>query len=72
VFGRHVKPLVPAAFAVVSTHQPALGTRGVLWPVLHMEGLCPSSGDFNRLLMMMNVTVIALPVLHCALTTFIM
>jgi hypothetical protein len=27
-FGRHVKPLVPAAFAVVSTHQPALGLRG--------------------------------------------
>jgi hypothetical protein len=29
-FGRHVKPLVPAAFAVVSTHQPALGPRGGL------------------------------------------
>jgi hypothetical protein len=26
-------PLVPA-FAVVSTHQPALGPRGGLWPVL--------------------------------------
>jgi hypothetical protein len=35
-FGRHVKPLVPAAFAVVSTHQPALGLRGGLWPVLLM------------------------------------
>jgi hypothetical protein len=35
-FGRHVKPLVPAAFAVVSTHQPALGPRGGLWPVLLM------------------------------------
>jgi hypothetical protein len=33
-FGRHVKPLVPAA--VVSTHQPALGPRGGLWPVLLM------------------------------------
>jgi hypothetical protein len=33
-FGRHVKPLVPAAFTVVRTHQPALGPRGVLWPVL--------------------------------------
>jgi hypothetical protein len=32
--GRHVKPLVLAAFAVVSTHQPALGPRGGLWPVL--------------------------------------
>jgi hypothetical protein len=27
--GRHVKPLVPAAFAVVSTHQPALIPRGI-------------------------------------------
>ncbi|RVE43327.1 hypothetical protein evm_012031 [Chilo suppressalis] len=27
-FGRHVKPLVPAASAVVSTHQSALGPRG--------------------------------------------
>jgi hypothetical protein len=26
--------LVPAAFAVVSTHQSALGPRGGLWPVL--------------------------------------
>jgi hypothetical protein len=34
-FGRLVKPLVPAAFAVV-THQPALGLRGGLWPVLLM------------------------------------
>jgi hypothetical protein len=25
VYGRHVKPLVPAAFAVVSTRQSALG-----------------------------------------------
>jgi hypothetical protein len=29
-FGRHVKPLVPAAFAVVSIHQPALGSHGGL------------------------------------------
>jgi hypothetical protein len=35
-FRRHVKPLVPAAFAVVSTHQSALGPRGGLWPVLPM------------------------------------
>jgi hypothetical protein len=27
-FGRYVKPLVPAAFVVVSTHQPALGAHG--------------------------------------------
>jgi hypothetical protein len=36
-FRRHVKLLVPAAFAVVSTHQPALGPRGGLWPVLLMR-----------------------------------
>jgi hypothetical protein len=35
-FGRHVKPLVPDAIAVDSTHQPALGPRGGLWPVLPM------------------------------------
>jgi hypothetical protein len=35
-FGRDVQSLVPAAFAVVSTHLPALGLRGGLWPVLHM------------------------------------
>jgi hypothetical protein len=35
-FGRHVKPLVPAAFPVVSTHQSALGPRGGLWPVVFM------------------------------------
>jgi hypothetical protein len=33
-FGRHVKPLVPAVFAVVSTHQTALCPRGGLWHVL--------------------------------------
>jgi hypothetical protein len=36
-FGTHVKPLVPAAFAVVSTHQPALGPLGGVWPVLVMR-----------------------------------
>jgi hypothetical protein len=49
-FGRHVKSIVPAAFAVVSTYQPAMGPRSGLWPVLHKEGLCPSSGDINRLM----------------------
>jgi hypothetical protein len=29
-FGRDVKPLAPAAFAAVSTHQSALGPRGGL------------------------------------------
>jgi hypothetical protein len=35
-FGRHVKPLVPAALAVVSTHQPGLGPRGGLRRALLM------------------------------------
>jgi hypothetical protein len=35
-FGRHVKSLVLAAFAVVNTYQPALGPRGGLRPVLLM------------------------------------
>jgi hypothetical protein len=35
-FGKHVKVLAPVAFAVVSTHQPALGLRGGLWHVLFM------------------------------------
>jgi hypothetical protein len=35
-FGRHAKPLVPASFAVVSTHQPALGPRGGLRAVILM------------------------------------
>jgi hypothetical protein len=35
-YGRHVKQLVPPTFAVVSTHQPALGPHGGLWPVLLM------------------------------------
>jgi hypothetical protein len=33
-FGRHNKPLVPAAFPVVRTLEPALGPRGGMWPVL--------------------------------------
>jgi hypothetical protein len=43
----------------MTRNQPALGPRGGLWPVLlmcviHKEGLCPSSGDINRLMMMMT------------------
>jgi hypothetical protein len=55
-FGRHVKPLFPAAFAVVSTHQFArhygLHHYGP-FPlcVIHKEGLCSSSEDINRLMM---------------------
>jgi hypothetical protein len=30
--GKHIKPLVPAAFVVVSTDQPTLGPRSYVWP----------------------------------------
>jgi hypothetical protein len=42
-FGRHVKPIVPAAFAVVSPFSVC---------VIHKEGLCLNSGDINTLMMM--------------------
>jgi hypothetical protein len=35
-FGKRVKLMVPSAFLVVNTHQPALGLRGGLWAVLLM------------------------------------
>jgi hypothetical protein len=47
--GKHVEPLAPAAFVVVSTHQPTLGPR---IRNIHKEGLCPSIRDINRLMMM--------------------
>jgi hypothetical protein len=41
--------------APVSTHQPALGPHGGSCPfslnAIHKEGLCPSSGDINRLIL---------------------
>jgi hypothetical protein len=48
-FGIHVK-LGPAAFAVVSSHQPALLS---FFCIIHREGLCPSSEDINRQMMIM-------------------
>jgi hypothetical protein len=56
-FEKHVKPLVPAAFAVVSTHQHAprrvVGYDLFSLCVIHKEGLCPSSWDINRMMMLM-------------------
>jgi hypothetical protein len=46
-FGRHVKPLVPAAFAGrVVRYGP--------FPlcVIHKEGMCPSSENINRQMLM--------------------
>jgi hypothetical protein len=58
-FERHVKPLVPATFVVISTHQPTLGPRGGSCPVLlmcviHKEGVSPTSAEINRLMMIKN------------------
>jgi hypothetical protein len=51
-FGRNVKPLVPAAFAVVSTTNPHWARLvDYVLCVIHKERLCPSSGDINRLMM---------------------
>jgi hypothetical protein len=49
-FGKHAKPLVPAAFANVSTHQPELGPRGGLW--LLIRKACSPAQDINKLMMM--------------------
>jgi hypothetical protein len=50
-FGRHVKPLVPIVFAVVSTHQSALDPHGGYGPfslwVIHKDGLCPKRKDIS-------------------------
>jgi hypothetical protein len=48
-FGRHAKPLVPAVFAVVSTHQSALGLCD------EWQHALESIGDINRLMMMMTL-----------------
>jgi hypothetical protein len=61
-FGRHVKSLVPDAFAVVSTHQPALGPRGLwlvlLWSSLELESIreaCALAVKIKRLMMIMYI-----------------
>jgi hypothetical protein len=54
-FGRHVKPVVPTAFAVAGTHQSALGPLGgFALCAIHKEGLCTSNGEINRLMMMIR------------------
>jgi hypothetical protein len=53
-----VKPLLPTAFTVVSTHHPhwarVVGYGPLSLCVIHKEGPCPSSEDINRLTMMIN------------------
>jgi hypothetical protein len=54
-FGRHIKLLVLAAFAVVTTTNPQWTRMLCYGPfflsVIYKEGLCPSSGEVNRLMM---------------------
>jgi hypothetical protein len=49
--------LVPVAFAVVSTTNPhwprVVGYDLFSLCIIHKEGLCPSSGDINGLMMIM-------------------
>jgi hypothetical protein len=59
VLGKARKPLVPAAFAVVSTPTNPHWARVVDYGlfslfVIHKECLCPSRGDINRLMMMIK------------------
>jgi hypothetical protein len=59
-FGRHVRPLIPAAFAVrfggQSAPGPLVGYGTFSLCVIHKEGLCLSSGDINRLMVISEST----------------
>jgi hypothetical protein len=61
VLRKHVKPLVPAAFAVVSTHR-VVGYGLFSLCVIYKEGLGLSSVDINRLMMMMMMMTIYIDV----------
>jgi hypothetical protein len=50
-FGRHVKPLVPVAFALDPHWPRVVGYGPFSLCVIHKEGLCPSSGGINKLMM---------------------
>jgi hypothetical protein len=58
-FRRHVRPLILAVFAVVNTHHctRVMGYGPFSLCEIHKEGLCHSSGDINRLVMMILLTV---------------
>jgi hypothetical protein len=49
-----------ASGCILQSLAPMVVGRGGLWPVLlifiHKEGLCPSSGDINRMMMMTKYT----------------
>jgi hypothetical protein len=67
-FGKHVRPLVPAV-VVVSTnlhwgHVVGYGPFSLC--VVHKEGLCPSSGDINRLMIIfVLIPITLLPPEYC-------
>jgi hypothetical protein len=58
-FGRHVKPLARLHLQSLAPTNPHLAHVVGYGPfslcVIHKEGLCPSSGDINRLMMMISM-----------------
>jgi hypothetical protein len=56
-FGRHVKPLVPVAFASTIPHWAHVVDGPFSLCVINKEGLCFSSGVINRLMMVMMLDV---------------
>jgi hypothetical protein len=55
-----ISSTILATFAIVTTHHPAIGSRDGYGPflcVIHKEGLCPSSGNINKLMMMMMMMI---------------
>jgi hypothetical protein len=68
-FRRHVKPLAPAVFAIVSTPKPnwarVVGYGPCFLCVIHKEGMCPSSRDINRLMMMTSFIEMRYKILLC-------
>jgi hypothetical protein len=58
--GRHVKPLIPViqSLAPTNPHWARVVSYGPFsLCVIHKEGLCPSSGDINRLMMYVRVLI---------------
>jgi hypothetical protein len=58
-FGRHVKPLVPVNLQSLAHTNPhwahVVGYGPFSLCVIHKEGLCPSNGDINRLMMVFKL-----------------
>jgi hypothetical protein len=55
-FGRHVEPLVPALFVVVSTHWAlVVGYGPFSLCIIHKESMYSSSGDIDRLMIITRI-----------------